>query len=163
MGAGASTGVAEVDLIDAGITFAAQGGKERKELSFVLKKYAKMRKAGVPLGACVQRAQLVDKISEEDITAFTDWCRGVGSNITRADISSVFTSTRPRGKPSMSGTMEVQRKEHAERVSASVMRHIRDMSRKGLPFGAISNMLRLKHNIDLSPDEVRQLVESDDR
>ena len=26
--------------------------------------------------------------------------------------------------------------------------------RKDLPFGAISNMLRLKHNIDLSPDEV---------
>ena len=134
MGAGASTGVAEVDLIDAGIAFAAQGGKGEGRSFLRVEEICQDEKAGVPLGACVQKAQLVDKISEEDITAFTDWYRGVGSNITRADISSVFTSTRPHWEAVYVWNNGGARKEHTRRVSTSVMRHITDMSRKGLPF-----------------------------
>ena len=59
----------------------------------MLKKLVKMRKAGVPLEACVQRAQIKDSywngLTDEEVQRFVRWCEARGK-ISATDIAAAF-------------------------------------------------------------------------
>ena len=66
----------------------------------MLKKIVKMRKAGVPLEACVQRAQIKESnwngLSDEDVQRFLRWCEARGK-ISAADIAAAFPKSSSLG------------------------------------------------------------------
>ena len=91
MGAGASAH----EVLDAANVF-ANASKDRQVLSKCLRRYARMRKAGVPLGACVQKA-IIDHVSPDDIHAFVAFCEERGSVVTAEDIFGAFGTSEAEG------------------------------------------------------------------
>ena len=98
MGAGASGGLGAEQaaaLADEAVLYASGGGARLDGAAGkMLRSLARMRKAGVPLGACVQRAQIEDGgwrrgLSQDHISRFVAWCQARGQ-ITSADIAMAF-------------------------------------------------------------------------
>merc|ERR1719174_150006 len=57
-------------------------------------KYAIMRKAGVPVGCCLQRAQLDGQVSPEELNSFANWCsQHRVDEIKISDIVNAFEAT----------------------------------------------------------------------
>ena len=102
MGAGASalTDAQREALVEEGVLYISnrEGLSNRERAAgHMLKTLAKMRKAGVPLAACIQRARIspsgfdLQVLSDDEIARFVSWCERRG-NITSSDIAVAFPS-----------------------------------------------------------------------
>ena len=93
-GAGGLTSQQTESLMEEAVLYTSDGTATHRAVGKMLKSLVKMRKAGVPLAACVQRAQIKhggwqEGLSEEDIARFVTWCERRGQ-ITAADIAMAF-------------------------------------------------------------------------
>lgn len=65
-------------------------GKMQEELKTQLKTFVQMRKAGVPLVACVQRASIQQDLTPAQTQAFVLWCQR-RKTISAADLERAFS------------------------------------------------------------------------
>ena len=138
MGAGASATDAD-ELVHQATLFVDDSTVARPQLKKSLLMFAKMRKAGVPLGACLQAASLKGlanrpNFSDEDIAAFRAWCISHDEGgITTADLLEDFVGGGEHQNDGGGGG--------GGDVDNDVSKY-KQMLKMGVPRGAVENNMR---------------------
>ena len=140
MGAGASATDAD-ELVHQATLFVDDSTVARPQLKKSLLMFAKMRKAGVPLGACLQAASLKGlanrpNFSDEDIAAFRAWCLSHVEGITTADLLEDFVGGGGQNDGGGGGGENA-----AGNVDSDVSKY-EQMLRMGVPRGAVKQKMQ---------------------